>query len=139
MARRSRRAGLTRSIFWPVSGGEVQFRHPLGRSAVYRGLAPGLDVRDLAQILGDHLGAELPKLLRGGLASVRRHAPGRLDRAAARSPCGPSPAAPVTSTSPLTRALPSVVGVWPVVAIFRKVDTCKNKAYRCFHEALRAS
>src|SRR5258708_15583244 len=37
---RSWRAALTKSIFWPVSGGEVQFRRPLGRSAVYRAASP---------------------------------------------------------------------------------------------------
>ena len=48
----------------------------------------------------------------GGLASVRGHAPGRPGQAAARPSGGPPdparPRAPVTRTSPLTRALLSV-------------------------------
>src|SRR5260370_23914396 len=64
------------------------------------GLAPGLDVRDLAQILGDHLGVELPKLLRAVVlrpyegthrdASIEQ----QHDHPAARSPRRRPPAQP---------------------------------------------
>jgi hypothetical protein len=72
-----------------------------------------LDVRDLAQIPGGHLGAGLPKVLRA-VVSRRYEGTHRTPRSssspAIRRPAGPGPppAAPVTSTSPLTRALLSV-------------------------------
>ena len=71
-----------------------------------------LDVRDLAQIPGGHLGAGLPKVL-STVVSRRYEGTHRTPRSsspAIRRPAGPGPppAAPVTSTSPLTRALLSV-------------------------------
>jgi hypothetical protein len=88
--------------------------------------APRHGVRDLGQIPGDHLGAGLPKLLRAMVfGSVRRHAPGRLDRAAARPPSGPPgrarrPRRRSPAQSPLTRALLSVRGVSPNGTILRR-------------------
>src|SRR6266851_3967098 len=72
-----------------------------------------LDVRDLAQIPGGHLCAGLPKVL-STVVSRRCEGTHRTPRSssspAIRRPAGPGPppAAPVTSTSPLARALPGV-------------------------------
>src|SRR5258708_4784704 len=92
------------------------------------GLAPGLDVRDLAQILVAHVGAELPKLLRGGLASVRRHAPGRLDQAAARPPAARRPRrrSPAQARSP-EHSL-SVPASSPTVLYLAKLTPVKMKS-----------
>lgn len=100
-APQSRHAGPPRSR----RGGRVRFSGPQrGRGAVPSSarpvcglpgaLAPGPDVRDLAQIPGGHPGdlreiAEIP----GGTPDPAR-----------------PPAAPATGTSPLTRALPGVRG-----------------------------
>ena len=74
-----------------------------------------LDVRDLAQIPGGHLGTGLPKVL-STVVSRRYEGTHRTPRSSS-SPAigrpagpGPPPAAPVASTSPLTRALLSVPG-----------------------------
>src|SRR5262249_22059438 len=73
-----------------------------------------LDVRNLAQTPGGHLGAGLPKVLSMVVSRRYEGTHGRLDQAAARlsggPPDRPAPPAPVTSTSPLTRALRSVPG-----------------------------
>ena len=68
---------------------------------------------------------------------------GRPGQAAARPSGGPRPgpppAAPVTSTSPLTEHSSASMAASPTTQYLSEVDTCKNIAYRCSYEALRAS
>jgi hypothetical protein len=89
---------------------------PPGRAGGSVVTAARLDVRDLAQIPGGHVGAGLPEVRRAVVLrrceDTHRDAPVKLqpgDPAARWT--WPAPAAPVTSTSPLTRALLSVPGV----------------------------
>jgi hypothetical protein len=66
---RSRRAALkTDSLACQWGTGAV----PSSARQFTGSLALGLDVRDLTQILGDHLGAELPNLLRAVINGAHR-------------------------------------------------------------------
>jgi len=84
---------------------------------------------DAVAVTGGHLGAGLPKVL--STAVSRRYegthrTPRSSSSPAIRRPAGsgPPPAAPVTSTSPLTRALLSVPGRLAGNTIINEVDTC---------------
>jgi hypothetical protein len=108
-APRSRRGGRVR--FSGQSAGERcgSVSGPAGLRSAGRP-RPGLDVRDLAQMLGGRLGAGLPKLLRAVVVrpceGTRRDAPIRQQPGhPATRRTGPPPAAPGTTISPLTRAL----------------------------------